>query len=196
MSLAAWNGPVLFDYFLTHGTDSPPGVGWCEVDPARARLDLHDALRDPFVRFELAPQASVDHFHGELERVLAQLQSGRARLFRRPTAHAQLDARGGGSTRDDESEDGPLLSELAPPEASEPVAETPARPTWIEIVVVDVDDVPIQNHAFRLRLSDGSLREGTLAADGRIRFDDVVAGLCTLILPTNDELEWDPANAS
>jgi hypothetical protein len=48
-------------------------------------------------------------------------------------------------------------------------------------------------HLFRLRLSDGTLRSGTLGPTGELRFDDVLAGLCTLVLPTNDESEWDPA---
>ncbi len=54
------------------------------------------------------------------------------------------------------------------------------KKTWIEIELVDEQGAPLPEERYRIRLSDGSIREGTLDANGRARFDTIDAGTCDL----------------
>lgn len=101
-------------------------------------------------------------------------------------------------TRSDDvpaDEDIVALKDLAPPQTLDPnevPPPEPPRPVWIRIELVDLDGRPLPDHPFRLQLADGSVREGVFDDTGEIRFDDVTPGPCTLLLPTEDELEWAP----
>lgn len=68
-----------------------------------------------------------------------------------------------------------------------------SRVAWIE-VVVDSDDEHevLEGLAFELVLADGSLRTGTLDAQGRARVDGIPAGICELDFVELAADEWYP----
>jgi len=87
--------------------------------------------------------------------------------------------------------------------SSEAPAVTPSQLTgsrqkeklhWIEIELIDEDDKPVANEAYRLQLPDGSIRTGKLDAKGRAYVGDIVAsGQCKVCFPEIDAREWRPA---
>ncbi|MBC8073004.1 MAG: hypothetical protein IAG13_32075 [Deltaproteobacteria bacterium] len=117
-------------------------------------------------------------------------------------AFANLQARRGSPRRPEHPADSRhlfdgavALADLAPPARLDPEETpppTPVRPVWIRIELVDAAGRALPNHPYRLRLSDGSVRTGVFDETGALRFDDVTPGLCTLLLPTEHELEWAP----
>lgn len=173
----------MFEYLLQDGEAARPGPPW-EAVPRAMGLTLWRVgkIVPPLVQL-IAPTGRIEERLARGELVVyrrARPVSVRASrlLTERPPAEAAMD-----------------LADLADAETDDEVpASTPApgRPTWIEIVVVDADDVPIAGRRWVLKLPDGSRREGTLDATGVIRFDDVEAGACALFLPTDDEMEWAP----
>jgi hypothetical protein len=68
----------------------------------------------------------------------------------------------------------------------------PAK-TWIEVLLVDSGDNTIGGVRFRLRLTDGSVREGRLGADGLIRVAGIEAGVCEISFPELEPETWQPA---
>jgi hypothetical protein len=50
--------------------------------------------------------------------------------------------------------------------------------TYIEIVVVDEENNPVNKGKYRLEMTDGSIRKGDLPSDGRIRVDNIPPGTC------------------
>lgn len=181
-------------FAVTRGGDAPAEPGWREVDPFGATFEL--ALRDGLAEAAIDDTFETAEPDGTtaLERLERALQLGRATAFERDEPRPRTEPGQPGHDPFDPSAATPL-AELAPPEPapSEPEVVEPPRPTWILIQLVDCDDKPIANRPFRLRLADGTIRQGMVGANGEIRFDDVTAGLCTLVLPTNDEKEWEPA---
>jgi hypothetical protein len=71
----------------------------------------------------------------------------------------------------------PLLQE--PDEVEEPKApEEPAPPkTWIEMVLQDADEEPLEGFRYRAVLTDGKVKEGKTDSDGKVRFEDIGAGI-------------------
>jgi hypothetical protein len=65
--------------------------------------------------------------------------------------------------------------------------------TWIEIKLKDQDDKPAAGVRYRLRVTDGSLREGTLDNNGAIRVDGIDPGMCEIMFPELDASSWHPA---
>jgi hypothetical protein len=65
---------------------------------------------------------------------------------------------------------------------------------WVEIELIDADDKPVADEAYRLQLPDGSIRTGKLDAKGRAYVGDIVApGQCKVCFPEIDAREWRPA---
>jgi hypothetical protein len=65
---------------------------------------------------------------------------------------------------------------------------------WVEIELIDADDKPVADEAYRLQLPDGSIRTGKLDAKGRAYVGDIVApGQCKVCFPEIDASEWRPA---
>jgi hypothetical protein len=62
--------------------------------------------------------------------------------------------------------------------------------TWIEIRLVDPEDKPVPDEKHRIKLTDGSVHEGTLDADGRARFSGIDPGACEVSFPRIDAPEW------
>ncbi len=101
----------------------------------------------------------------------------------------------------DDAEEGPKAEarERAEPPAWVPALaaageETPAEErTWIEIELVDDDGNAVPNERFRIRLPDGSIREGRLDANGRARWDGIEPGTAEVCFPDIDANDWRPA---
>jgi hypothetical protein len=58
---------------------------------------------------------------------------------------------------------------------------------WIEIELLDMDDQPVPGEPYWIKLTDGSIREGTLDSDGRAYFGDLDAGICEVRWPGLDD---------
>ncbi|GBC93877.1 hypothetical protein HRbin15_02379 [bacterium HR15] len=69
----------------------------------------------------------------------------------------------------------------------------PKKKTWIEIELVDEQGNPVPNERYRLKLPDGSIREGRLDANGRARVDGIEPGTALVCFPDLDASEWRPA---
>jgi len=64
----------------------------------------------------------------------------------------------------------------------------PEAKTWIELELTEDDDVtPVADAAFRVTLPDGSLRTGSLDANGRARLEGIPPGKCLVQFPFQDE---------
>jgi hypothetical protein len=67
------------------------------------------------------------------------------------------------------------------------VAATSIDPQTIEVVVINASGQPVSGVNFRLRLPDGSVRNGSTGSDGLIHFDHVTTpGTAHLVLPDFD----------
>lgn len=61
---------------------------------------------------------------------------------------------------------------------------------WIEFQLVDQDTNPVAGEPYRVRLSDQSVHMGKLDNDGKVRFDEIVAGQATICFTDMDQNEW------
>jgi hypothetical protein len=87
---------------------------------------------------------------------------------------------------------GSAVEPEAPPPPAEDLGSSKVR-SWIEIELLDESDRPVPGVRFRAVLADGSVREGTLNAQGLARLDDVEPGTCDLSFPDLDGREWEAA---
>ena len=65
--------------------------------------------------------------------------------------------------------------------------------TWIEVELLDDLGEVVPNERYRLRLPDGSIREGRLDANGRARVDGIDPGTAQVCFPDIDANDWRPA---
>ncbi len=65
--------------------------------------------------------------------------------------------------------------------------------TWIEVQLVDQDDVPVPDQRYLVQLPDGSQMSGNLDAEGKVRFDPIVPGTCQVNFPDINDQEWQAA---
>ena len=54
---------------------------------------------------------------------------------------------------------------------------------WIEIELLDEDDVGVPREPYWVKLPDGSIREGKLNDQGWVRFDQIPCGTCIVRFP-------------
>lgn len=83
----------------------------------------------------------------------------------------------------------------APPPAAPEAAPQPAdeeKKTWIEVRLVDNMGIPIPYEAFKLKLPDGTIREGSLDGDGRARVEGIPEGKAEVCFPDRG-IGWRPA---
>ena len=66
----------------------------------------------------------------------------------------------------------------------------PCRKSWIEFRLVDRDNNPVPGEAYKVRLPDQSLMTGTLDREGKVRFEEIVAGRATICFPGMERKEW------
>lgn len=77
--------------------------------------------------------------------------------------------------------------------AAPAVAATQAeKKTWIEIELKDDDGNPVPGERYRIKLPDGSTREGSLDANGRARADGINPGTAQVSFPDIDADDWHP----
>lgn len=67
------------------------------------------------------------------------------------------------------------------------------KPSWIEIEMVGEDDKPIVGEAYRIKLPEGSVVEGTLDDKGFARVDGIEPGNCQITFPNLDCEAWERA---
>ena len=76
-----------------------------------------------------------------------------------------------------------------PPPSS---SSTREEKTWVEVRLVDDDGNPVAGAQYKLKITDGSVREGSLDDDGRVRVNGIDPGSCTVWFPEYDGKEWRP----
>ena len=132
-------------------------------------LNMHE-LR-AFLR-ELAPGLDIGRLHDhEVLRLLAARMTGaEMTLTPLPLAPAPVSA-----TFTEETEEAPA-ADTTPDEVEREL-------TWIEIELLDDDDTPIPNEAYRIRLPDGRTLTGNLDDEGYARLTEIPAGTCTVRFP-------------
>lgn len=77
-----------------------------------------------------------------------------------------------------------------PPPAGGGGSEPEKEKTWIEIQLVDEEGNPVAGERYILKITDGSTREGTLDAAGKVSVRGIDPGTCTLRFPDLDAREY------
>jgi hypothetical protein len=65
--------------------------------------------------------------------------------------------------------------------------------TWIEVLVVDEEDVPVAGIDYEIELSDGRVRRGRTSEHGILRYEGMPPGSCKLKLLSVEAKGWDRA---
>jgi hypothetical protein len=81
------------------------------------------------------------------------------------------------------SQDQPRSSSSSPTEKS-------SDKTWVDVQLLDENGDPVAGERYILKLTDGSIREGTLGEDGRVRVNGIDPGNCVVTFPDIDTKEW------
>ena len=92
-----------------------------------------------------------------------------------------------------------LVREPMPEYLREHVVETEYEPIepreedveWIEIVLVDEDEIPVANEPYEIVLSDKRVRRGVTNVNGVIRYERIPSGTCKLTFPRLDKTEYE-----
>ena len=63
--------------------------------------------------------------------------------------------------------------------------------SWIEVELLDEDDLPVAGARFEIRLPDGSLRTGRLGPDGRASVEGIAPGNCGVTFPELESSTWE-----
>ena len=71
-----------------------------------------------------------------------------------------------------------------------PPSDNKPEKTWVEIRLVDQGGKPVPAAKYKLKITDGSVREGALDGDGRARVAGIDSGNCTVWFPEYDGKEW------
>lgn len=78
------------------------------------------------------------------------------------------------------------------PDAGSPVLPCPVKTHWIEIELVDPEDLPVANEPYWVRLPDRREVTGTLDDKGFARLDGIPAGTCLVRFPERDRRDFQP----
>ncbi|MCB9527359.1 MAG: hypothetical protein H6701_03020 [Myxococcales bacterium] len=73
--------------------------------------------------------------------------------------------------------------ELGPGGPTQPEMVEDRKKDWIEIRLVDHEGEPVANEKYRLKLPDGTVKEGTLDSQGKARVDGVLPGSAEVRFP-------------
>jgi hypothetical protein len=63
--------------------------------------------------------------------------------------------------------------------------------TWVEFCLVDMEGNPVSGQRYKLKLPDGSVKEGTLGKSGCVRVDNINPGTATISYLDLDEEAWE-----
>jgi hypothetical protein len=87
--------------------------------------------------------------------------------------------------------DSPAAAPPAPGGGGGGKPPAPTKPkTWIRFKLVDQDDKPIPNERYKLKLTDGTLKEGRLDSDGSVFESGLDPGNCEISFPDLHEKDW------
>jgi hypothetical protein len=83
-------------------------------------------------------------------------------------------------------------SKARPEKRPEPPPRTPTVvKTWVEFQLIDEEDgEPVPNASYRVKLPDGSVRDGRLDSQGMVRFENIDPGQCEITFSEIDAREW------
>ena len=162
---------------------------WAFADP-EARADLLDIFQ--YLGGRLPGRMSDRQLREMVERRLEEgLRSGAIGIW-----SDKLAAFGGGSHSPPPSGVVPEPTLKSEPktagEDEDKAPVTKSQKTWIEIRLVDQDNEPVGKRKFRLKLTDGTTKEGELDADGSVRVSGIDPGDCEFTLLDLDGKEWGP----
>jgi hypothetical protein len=73
-----------------------------------------------------------------------------------------------------------------------PVAPCPQDKAWVEFLLLDMEGNPVSGQSYIVGLPDGSTRQGTLDRTGKVRFDGIPPGTCTISYTDLDKDAWEP----
>lgn len=77
---------------------------------------------------------------------------------------------------------------------TDPAPPRPQREkTWIEVQLVNKKGQPVAGARYRLKITDGSIREGKLDERGSVRVPGIDPGMCEITFLDFDAKEWTPA---
>ncbi|MGA3242376.1 MAG: hypothetical protein ABSG03_39525 [Bryobacteraceae bacterium] len=77
-------------------------------------------------------------------------------------------------------------------QAIQPCPQAQNNPkTWIAIELIGEDDKPIPGIAYRILLTDGTTRDGSLDGEGSARIDGIDPGTCMVTFPGLDQDAWE-----
>lgn len=120
-----------------------------------------------------------------LEQLAARIERGSIRVLRCREPVIMAAASGGADTVETPS-DSP-----APPRRSTPPPKK--EKTWIEVRLVDSSGKPVAGAAYKLKLTDGRVEEGSLDGNGAVRVEDIDPGICQITFPELDAGDWEAA---
>ena len=154
-------------------------------------------LRDPFARkllAELYQELRGASLKGDLTNPTVARQAKRVldEAFQRGELVAiRRKAEGGVSTQGTPGSNGNSGSSSTSKNNSAPPPSEPAsEKTWVDVKLVDEEGEPVSGARYKLKLTDGSTREGTLDASGRVRVSNIDPGTCQIWFPDYDGSEW------
>ena len=85
------------------------------------------------------------------------------------------------------------MNDMAGASKKPPVQPCPLEKTWIEFRMLDEDGKPVEGVKYRVKLPDGSFKEGSLDGEGKARFEGIEPGSAEISFPEVDGAEWSPA---
>ncbi len=80
-----------------------------------------------------------------------------------------------------------------PPQPIVPAPRPKAEKTWIEVQLVNKKGQPVGGARYRLKITDGSVREGQLDQNGSVRISGIDPGTCEISFLDYDAKEWSRA---
>ena len=95
--------------------------------------------------------------------------------------------------RQREQKQGKYGSQKVPPYKPPEKVDENKKLSWIEIELVDALGNPVAGETYRVKLSNGTVAEGTLDEKGFARLDPIESGNCEVTFPNMDGRSWDKA---
>lgn len=97
---------------------------------------------------------------------------------------ASSDERAANQAAADESQ---AADQSQPADADTQAAQT----TWIELELIDSDGKSVPNEPYKITMPDGSIKYGTLDANGKARIEKLQPGTCQVTFPNRDQEVWE-----